>query len=283
MIEWVSRPRPVSCRSSCTSMSRHGDWLMKYSLSPLRNMRRVIVTSSNSSGSVPSELSSTRSTSAIPTACRAEEPAKTTSSIELPRSDLADCSPRTHSTASEMLDLPEPLGPTMTVTPGSRTIRLRSAKDLKPLSVSDLRYNCDPSGCVPDASRSCCDAARTTHRSYHRKRFALLPCCQVDARSDVECRGCGGLLGCLLRAAGADPATVPSTVTSATNVRSWMVPLSDDAVLRQRSELPLRPLLQERSSRPPPARRSASSRGAEHPQNERHVPPRVRRPGRPRR
>ena len=42
-----------------------------------------------------------------------------TSSIALPRSVLADCSPSTHSTASEMLDLPEPFGPTTTVTPGS--------------------------------------------------------------------------------------------------------------------------------------------------------------------
>ena len=48
------------------SMSRHGDWLMRYSLSPLRYMRRVMVTSVNSSGSVPSELSRTRSTSATP-------------------------------------------------------------------------------------------------------------------------------------------------------------------------------------------------------------------------
>ncbi len=141
MIEWVSRPRPVSWRSSWTSMSRTGDWLTRYSLSPLRNMRRVIVTSSNSSGSVPSELSSTRSTSATPTGCRAEEPAKITSSMAFPRSCLADCSPRTHSTESEMLDLPEPLGPTMTAAPGSNVILLRSANDLKPFNVSDLRYN----------------------------------------------------------------------------------------------------------------------------------------------
>ncbi len=88
---------------------------------------------------LPSELSSTRSTSATPTACRAEEPAKMTSSIAWPRSVLADCSPRTQSTASEMLDLPEPLGPTTTVTPGSSSIALLSAKDLNPLSMSDLR------------------------------------------------------------------------------------------------------------------------------------------------
>ncbi len=62
-----------------------------------------------------------------------------TSSIAWPRRVLADCSPRTQSTASEMLDLPDPLGPTMTVTPGSSSIVLLSAKDLNPLNMSDLR------------------------------------------------------------------------------------------------------------------------------------------------
>jgi hypothetical protein len=115
--------------------------LIRYSDSPLRYMRRVTVTSENSMGSMPSLLSSVRSTSATPTACRAEEPAKMTSSMALPRSVFADCSPRTHSTASVTLDLPDPFGPTMTVTPRSRCIGTRSAKDLKPLSVSDFRCN----------------------------------------------------------------------------------------------------------------------------------------------
>ena len=38
-----------------------------------------------------------------------------------------------------MLDLPEPLGPTTTVTPGSNSRVAVSAKDLKPFSVSDFR------------------------------------------------------------------------------------------------------------------------------------------------
>ena len=118
MIECVSRPSPVSESRSWMSMSRAGLWLRKYSLSPLRNIRRVIVISVKSIGIVPSELSSTRSTSATPTGLRAEEPAKMTSSMDWPRSCLADCSPSTHRTASVMLDLPEPLGPTTTVTPG---------------------------------------------------------------------------------------------------------------------------------------------------------------------
>jgi hypothetical protein len=48
-------------------------------------------------------------------------------------------SPSTQSTASETFDLPEPFGPTMTETPGSKFMTERSAKDLKPFMMSDLR------------------------------------------------------------------------------------------------------------------------------------------------
>jgi hypothetical protein len=39
-----------------------------------------------------------------------------------------------------MFDLPEPFGPTTTVTPGRNSSRVRSANDLNPVSFSDLRY-----------------------------------------------------------------------------------------------------------------------------------------------
>ena len=45
-----------------------------------------------------------------------------------------------HSTASVTFDLPEPFGPTTTLTPGPKSSRVRSGKDLKPFSVSDFRY-----------------------------------------------------------------------------------------------------------------------------------------------
>ncbi len=75
-----------------------------------------------------------------PTGLRAEEPEKMTSSMAWPRSCFALCSPRTHRMESETFDFPEPLGPTMTVRPGSNVIWARSANDLNPLSVRDLRY-----------------------------------------------------------------------------------------------------------------------------------------------
>ena len=114
---------------------------MRYSDSPERYMRRVMPTSEKSTGSVWSVLSSTSVTSATPTGLRALEPEKTTSSMAWPRSILALCSPSTHRMASLTLDLPEPFGPTTTVRPGSNTMWVRSAKDLKPLSVRDFRNN----------------------------------------------------------------------------------------------------------------------------------------------
>src|SRR5215207_6888058 len=92
-------------------------------------------------GSAPSVLSMVSSTSARPRGGRPDVPAQMTSSILPPRSDLAPCSPITHARASTTLDLPEPLGPTMQVMPGSSSRVVEEAKDLNPLSVRLLRYN----------------------------------------------------------------------------------------------------------------------------------------------
>ena len=140
MMEWVSLPSPESCRMSVMSLRRAGAPLMRYSDSPERYILRVTASSEKSSGMVWSALSRTSVTSARPTAGRPDEPENMTSSMAWPRSILALCSPRTQRMASDMLDLPEPLGPTTTVRPGSKAIWVLSAKDLKPLSVSDLRY-----------------------------------------------------------------------------------------------------------------------------------------------
>ena len=114
---------------------------MAYSEPPLRNIVRLIVTSAYSIGSAPSVLSMVSSTSARPSGGRPDVPAKMTSSILPPRSDLAPCSPITQASASTTLDLPEPFGPTMQVMPGSSSRVVDEAKDLKPLSVRLLRYN----------------------------------------------------------------------------------------------------------------------------------------------
>src|ERR687886_1561414 len=86
-------------------------------------------------GSAPSALSMVRVTSARPSGARPAVPAKTTSSILPPRRLLAPCSPSTQAIASTTLLLPEPLGPTTAVIPGSSRSVVGDAKDLKPLSV----------------------------------------------------------------------------------------------------------------------------------------------------
>src|SRR5690242_4950556 len=79
-------------------------------------------------------------TSARPSGGREVVPAKTTSSILPPRSDLAPCSPMTQERASTTLDLPEPFGPTTQVMPGSRRSVVAEAKDLRPRRVSFFSY-----------------------------------------------------------------------------------------------------------------------------------------------
>src|SRR6185437_7636760 len=136
----ISRPMPESDSNSWMSINRQALPLISYSLAPSRNIRRVIETSEYSIGSALSELSIVTVTSARPSGARDEVPAKMTSSILPPRSVLAPCSPITQASASTTLDLPDPLGPTTAVMPGSNRRVVGEAKDLKPFSVRLLRY-----------------------------------------------------------------------------------------------------------------------------------------------
>ncbi len=141
------RPTPESESSSCTSSRRHGTPLIEYSLSPVRKRIRVIVTSVNSIGRMPAELSMVSDTSARPSAERWVVPAKMTSSIFWERTALGAWAPSTQAMASTTLDLPLPLGPTTTVMPGSRSRFVVSAKDLKPFRVRVFRNTTAPGRC----------------------------------------------------------------------------------------------------------------------------------------
>ena len=121
------------------SSRRQGTPLIAYSLSPVRKSVRVRVTSVNSIGRRPAELSIVRATSARPRAGRLEVPAKMTSSIFCERTVEGACAPSTQPMASTTFDLPDPFGPTTTVTPGSSSSAVVSAKDLKPFRVSVFR------------------------------------------------------------------------------------------------------------------------------------------------
>src|ERR1035441_8619635 len=69
----------------------------------------------------------------MPVGLRSRVPAKITSCIFTPRRERADCSPSTHEIASEILDLPQPLGPTMAAMPSPWNFSsVRSQKDLNP-------------------------------------------------------------------------------------------------------------------------------------------------------
>src|ERR1700739_110654 len=96
-------------------------------------------------GRAPSLLSMVSVTSARPSGGREVVPAKTTSSILPPRSDLDPCSPINQERASTTVGLPEPFGPTTQVMPGSRRSVVAEAKDLKPRRVRLFRYKCSPS------------------------------------------------------------------------------------------------------------------------------------------
>ena len=80
-----------------------------------------------------------RLTSARPSAGRLAVPAKMTSSIFWERTADGAWAPSTQPMASTTLDLPDPFGPTTTVTPGSRSSTVVSAKDLKPFRESRFR------------------------------------------------------------------------------------------------------------------------------------------------
>ena len=108
-------------------------------------MRRM---TSRSSPSPPSDrpatsapsVSQCSATSAKSRAGRDAVPAKMTSSMPPPRIDLGEDSPITQRIASSRLDLPQPLGPTTPVNPGSMRNSVGSTKDLKP--VRRRRFIC---------------------------------------------------------------------------------------------------------------------------------------------
>ncbi len=132
------RPTPLSLSSSWMSSSRHGTPLMAYSLSPLRNSVRVIVTSVNSMGSMPEPLSMVSETSARPRALRLAVPAKMTSSIFCERTALGAWAPSTQPMASTTLDLPLPLGPDHHGDAGFEVEHGRLGERLEPLQGQGL-------------------------------------------------------------------------------------------------------------------------------------------------
>lgn len=67
-------------------------------------------------------------------------PLKIISTMELERRDFQDISPIAQRTESITFDLPQPFGPTIQDTPGSKLSLTLSAKDLKPIISIAFKY-----------------------------------------------------------------------------------------------------------------------------------------------
>src|SRR4030043_117797 len=136
IIEYALTPTPVSINNSRISFSRHTLLFIRYSLSPLLYIRRVICTSSASIANcllpVPLGFERNKLTSAVPAGFLLLLPLNITSAICSLRRLLTLCSPSTHFTASTTLLLPHPLGPTIAVIGESKVNSTLSAKLLKP-------------------------------------------------------------------------------------------------------------------------------------------------------
>src|SRR5690606_2584271 len=100
------------------SRRRQREPFRKYCEAPSRLTERlteISLKAAYSPATSPSELSKISSTVALPTGLRTLEPEKITSVRLSPRRREAELSPITQRTASMMLDLPQPFGPTTPV------------------------------------------------------------------------------------------------------------------------------------------------------------------------
>src|SRR5215472_10198889 len=156
------------------SRSRHGILFSKYSEFPSRYTRRVTRTSCHSIPSSSAQSLNVSETSANPTGLRVSAPLNITSAISSPRSDLADCSPSAQRTASSTFDFPQPLGPTIAVTPSWKLKTVLSANDLKPNSSSDCKciLGPNPGPSEPQYSRL---VRVTSGKSHNLKGFLGCP------------------------------------------------------------------------------------------------------------
>src|SRR6202000_1269953 len=131
-----SDPMPVSKKRSVISFKRHWTSFNRYSLSPLRYSLRVRVTCENSTGRIFLVLSKVRDTSARLAGLRLFDPLKIMLSIFSERSMRVLCSPSTQRMESTTFDLPQPLGPTIAVTPSLKLMVILSPKLLNPFISS---------------------------------------------------------------------------------------------------------------------------------------------------
>src|SRR5699024_8985465 len=106
---------PVSIKGALLSVHRHGEPLIRCSLTPERDRRLEMVSSLYSVGNSPLLWTRVGETSAIPSAFLWAVPLEITVDMLADRNRVGRCSPRTQRMASTILDFPQPLGPTIAV------------------------------------------------------------------------------------------------------------------------------------------------------------------------
>src|SRR5436189_4550761 len=114
-------------------------------------------------------------TSAMPRLRREVDPLKMTSAISPPRRLLALCSPSIQRTASTMLLLPEPLGPTIAVMPSPKVKLVLSAKLLNPIKSSRLSMQPPRNAHVPIRIAELGDEAKHGIAGHHSSRTVQNP------------------------------------------------------------------------------------------------------------
>src|SRR5690606_31012389 len=139
-----ARPSPEPASASSTSRKRAALPLRRKRVVPsLSRVRAIFRLRSPSRSSI--------STSAKPTLRLPLAPWKIRSVLSSARNELALPPPVVHLSASMMFDLPEPLGPTIAVTPSANSIAARSPKLLKPCSVRETIRTTQDNPCRGDA------------------------------------------------------------------------------------------------------------------------------------
>src|SRR5882757_1372490 len=135
-----SRPASVSSAPSVLkALSVEPYALSGTAIGPTAGIPAPPPSRTNFAASTNSGSTSVRVTSDSPIGGRFAVPLKMQSDIRSARSDLWLCSPKTQEMASTILDLPQPLGPMMQVSPlPLKVICVFSQNDLKPTS-STLR------------------------------------------------------------------------------------------------------------------------------------------------
>ena len=143
----------------------------------------------------PSVLSSRSSTSQTPLAACCSEPAKSTSCSVCARSCRGGWEAIAHCSASAMLDLPEPFGPTTTETPPLEAELERLAERLEAAQADGAQVHSRPS----PSTRSSASWAAACSEAFLEGPSPMPRICIAEHAAEVKLRRCGGPVASISR------------------------------------------------------------------------------------